>query len=1184
MYTYYHVISRLTEAKKIRLLTDLHSLTDPELHSLGVPRVVTSSLRESDSHAYPSLAALARSWDPTLLREVSARLSRAEGEKGTNHLLLPPAGTALFSDGIRFSEDPHLSGTLAGAVLAGANDAGVPATLTGHGFTPADARHMDTPPSPRFLSDHLYTPYAAALNAGRCTAIILEDGEPAPAGLAAAGYTLIRRHAPDRQTVICLARGELVMKGSAASLQAALHTHRRLVTAIEHGKATTGELEEAIALGEAMDTDTLNQALDRLLTFAAACEQGTVPPAETAPAEASDTAPTAINEVEQEIPKTTQTPLEAEQAPTETAENTPETEQTPAETAEIPPETEQTSTEPTQNTPEAEPTPAPSEPPFDIATSKKPTPPPPPPLSLPDQVLCAATVLLENRNALLPLRKPAKLALLGDWGSDEILSAAVHTLTAHGHTCVGHAPGYPTDGTRNDRMTREAAELAASADILLVFLRANGQTRLPASRLALMDQISRAGKRTVVILAADRAVDMDFATRAVTPPAALLLLPADTEGSAAHAVETVLGLRAPAGHLTETLTDSTDPASRRENAKVGPFVGYRYYDTLGFGAAYPFGHGLTYTHFAYKRMKVTSDAVTFTVKNTGKRPGTATPQLYVGIQDSAIPRPRKELTAFTRVPLAPGESAKVTLPLRIPPADGTAGLTERGIYTLSVGESVSDIRLTATIPAGNDTLPPDHTPLRAYFPDTNILTEHYTLEAEYRPMKPSIRNILFGIAALALAAGVKIYDIVTASGSVFLNIVAALLAVGAICFFVLEMKNRKKQFARERAELEAATAALFGDAEDIPMPSADALFETAARAAEQDTDDADDGNTLSNGVDHFRDVDRELTFSVAARALTTLAAEEGLSLEASAARGIFAAMASSRLILVKDTDAELFKSLTSLLGSYFDCPVAFDRVDESYTDEVSLLFGAGQNGRDQRRNAAVAMEAARRNPRTVQLVTLTDVSLETLSAYFVPYARYARAPLSACNLTTHLEDGSEVTYTLPENLWFLLNLRPGESLDHIPDYVAEVAALQTWRADRVQASAGHHSEFSPFRYGQMLYLCDRVRSETVTDEETWKRIDRIESYARRYSDFRTGNKLWIGMETYLAVLLSDGVAPTDALDEALAVKLLPALIPALSGKLPQEERGLSETLEAVLGDGNADLCRRTVKESGADLA
>lgn len=1085
MYTYHHVISRLTEAQKIRLLTDLHSLSDPELQSLGVPRVESASLRE-DGCTYPSLVSLARSWEPSLLRKVSEILCRAQASKGSNHLLLPPAGSALYSDGIRFSEDSFLSGSMAGAVLAGANDVGVSATLTGYGFSRADAPHMDTPPSESLIYEHLTAPYTAALQGGSCKGIILEDSEPAPAGLASDGYTILRRDASEKETVTFLYRGELLLHGSASALQRAVYNYRSLKNAIDHGKATTGELEEAIAEGEAMDEETLNCSLDRLLCFAAACVQGTT-------ASLAET-PTAVS---------------------------------------------------------------------------------------PDQALRAATVLLKNHSDLLPLRTPAKICLLGDWGDSDTVTAVGLLLTAGGHTLVGHAPGYAPDGGRNDSLTHEAATLAATADLLLVALHARGCSRLPAEQLALTDALSRLGKRTVIVLSADRSVDMDFVLRASTPPEALLLLPENVEGSSRHAVETVLGLRSPEGRLTHALIDPSDPAAHR-TTKVGSFVGYRYYDTLGCGTVYPFGYGLTYTHFRYSHLKVTGSEITLTVKNVGKRAGIAVPQLYVGLRDSAIPRPKKVLTAFTRITLAPGEASTVTLPLHIPPVAEIGGLTEQGLYTLFVGESVFDIRLTATVPAGNTLLPPGKEPLSAYIPVTNIPTEHYTLEAEYRPMKSTVRNTVFGISALVLAASVKIYDIVTSSGSVFLNIVAALMAVGAICFFILEMRDRKKQFAQARTELEEATAALFEEADNIPVPSADALFETAARVAAQEAQEEEE-YALSNGVDHFRDVDRELTLPIAVSAVTTLAAEEGLAMEETAVRGILAAMLSSRLILVKDTDTQQFQSVCSLLGTYFGCPVTYDAVDESYADEASLLFGADENGNSYRRNAAVTIEAARRDLRTIHLVTLTDVTAENLSTYFVPYARYARAPLTACAITTRMEDGSNAVYRLPENLWFVLHLRDGERLDLLPDYVAEVAAVQTWRAEYTRSPAGEHSEFAPFRYGQMLYLCDRIRSETVTDEDVWKRIDRLESYGRRYGDFRMGNKLWVGMETYFSMLRACGATTADALDESLAVMMLPALIAALSGKLPKEERGLSETLEVVLGDGNADLCRKTVKESGAEL-
>ena len=103
------------------------------------------------------------------------------------------------------------------------------------------------------------------------------------------------------------------------------------------------------------------------------------------------------------------------------------------------------------------------------------------------------------------------------------------------------------------------------------------------------------------------------------------------------------------------------------------------------------------------------------------------------------------------------------------------------------------------------------------------------------------------------------------------------------------------------------------------------------------------------------------------------------------------------------------------------------------------------------------------------------------------------------------------------------------------------------------------------------------------EEETWKQIDRLETYAARYSGFRISNKMWLGMELYMAVLMSLGVDEPTARDEAVAVKLMPALLAELTGKIPRGERGLGETLDAVFGEEHTALCRKTIKESGADL-
>ena len=1091
MYTYHHLISRLTEADKIRLLTDLHSLGSPWAESLGLPRVNCASLGEGahgdTADALPSPALLARSWDGDLMRDAAAAMTRRLADEGVDHILLPPATSAITPDGIHLSEDPHLSGELAGKLLAGVRRVGLTASQTGVGFSTADAAAMDTPPTPRFFSDHVAAPFATAAEQGRLTGVVLEgEGDPHDS-LRKSGYFILRRHAEGPDTVTAVTKGEILLKGSPRALTSALHTYRRMTAAITRGEASTGELEEAIRQGEAMSPETLDAAVDHLLTFATAALDG-----KTA----------AVGET--------------------------------------------------------------------VASD-----------ALRKRVLDGTAVLLENRNQLLPLTKPTCICILGDVArEEEDILPLIRAVTSHGHTYLGYARGYDPAIPRNDTLTAEAATLAGEADTVLLYLQTEaGKRTLPAAQTALLNTVGRAGKKTVAILVSDRPPDMGFLR--ITPVDGLLLIPAHVKGAALHAMEILLGDRAPMGHLTETLTDASHPACDRRGYKIGPFVGYRYYDTVNCGAVYPFGHGLGYTQFTYSALKVDPrGTVTCTVKNTGKRAGVALPQIYVGMQDSAILRPKKELVGFARIPLEPGERRIVTLPWRLPPADGGRGLCEKGTYRLYVGESVSDIRLTADFPAGRDTIPPDGARLSDYLPSvTNIPTERYVLEAPIRPMKPSARNLIFGIAAIALAVSIKLYDILTVSGSVFLNIVSILLAIGAVVFFVMEITDRKRGFARERAVLEEANAALFSEAADIPVPSADALFELVdkevARAAEAERIAAEE-------QDHFLDVCRELTLPVAARAVSALSAEKGLTPERGVALSILSGMASSRLVLTRGMDGATFADMMAVLSEYFGCPLSVDCVDATYTDEAAILYGHDEAGEITPRNALNAVEAARRDSRTIHLVGLTDVTLDTLSAYFVPYTRYARAPHSACTVKTHDPEGGEVAYLLPENLWFFLNLKDGESLGNLPAFVAEVSTLLTPTFTPTPPTDAH-GEFIPFRYGQMLYLCDRLQATFAAGEDTWKRIDRLEAYAARFGDFAVTNKLWLGLETYLAALLTDEPDPAAALDAALVARLMPALIAALSGKLPREERSLAETLDAALGEGNATLCRRTVKESGADL-
>src|SRR5258708_31701545 len=105
--------------------------------------------------------------------------------------------------------------------------------------------------------------------------------------------------------------------------------------------------------------------------------------------------------------------------------------------------------------------------------------------------------------------------------------------------------------------------------------------------------------------------------------------------------------------------------------KEGVFVGYRWYEAKKIEPLYHFGHGLSYTSFEYKTLKLPATAiplgsgfnVEFTVTNTGRVAGAEIVQVYVRDTKSAVPRPERELKGFTKITLQPGESRAVSVRL-----------------------------------------------------------------------------------------------------------------------------------------------------------------------------------------------------------------------------------------------------------------------------------------------------------------------------------------------------------------------------------------------------------------------------------------------------------------------------------------------------------------------------------------
>jgi len=338
------------------------------------------------------------------------------------------------------------------------------------------------------------------------------------------------------------------------------------------------------------------------------------------------------------------------------------------------------------------------------------------------QIAEEGVVLLKNEPAILPLRMEElkKIAVLGPNANKK------HALGG-GSSMV--RPPYevtPLEGLKercNNRVeiVREPSE--ADAAVVFaglshgMFLRGHdteGEDRkgleLPAGQASLINDTVKANPRTVVVLINGSPVTMDGWLEKV--PAVLEAWYAGQE--AGRAIASVLfGDVNPSGKLPLTfprkISDSPAHASNRTfpgGAEVhydeGVLIGYRHFDTKGIEPLFPFGHGLSYTKFAYENLRVNGSEVSVDISNPGDRAGAEIVQLYVHDIEASVERPLKELKGFKKAHLKPGEEETVVFTL------GRDDLSfwnekmrswevENGEFEVLVGSSSRDIRLESTL-------------------------------------------------------------------------------------------------------------------------------------------------------------------------------------------------------------------------------------------------------------------------------------------------------------------------------------------------------------------------------------------------------------------------------------------------------------------------------------------------------
>eukprot|EP01065_Artemidia_motanka_P046836 TRINITY_DN718_c0_g1_i1.p1 TRINITY_DN718_c0_g1~~TRINITY_DN718_c0_g1_i1.p1 ORF type:complete len:708 (+),score=255.58 TRINITY_DN718_c0_g1_i1:59-2125(+) len=354
--------------------------------------------------------------------------------------------------------------------------------------------------------------------------------------------------------------------------------------------------------------------------------------------------------------------------------------------------------------------------------------------SLAQELAVGAATLLKN-DGLLPLRKGTKVAVIGELANCEAPTPSYQpwawpptigclnsgggsgaVVPSHVVSVLEGVSAAATTVYANGSDTKAAAAAAAAADVAVVAVgttSTEGQDRaslsLPDEQVAYVKAVAAAQKNTVVVVMSPGPLIMDWADS--VSAAVMFYMPGQMQGSAVSSV--LFGDANPSGKLTFTMPRVENEMQMTQAQYPGENgtatyserleVGYRWYNAHPeVKPMFPFGHGLSYTTFRYSDLTVSGRKLSLTLQNTGGVAGSEVVQLYLTFP-AAAGEPPRQLKRFSKVPLAPGASARVSFELQ--PRDlsvwdvsSHSWVEVSGTFSVDVGSSVEDVRLRATLP------------------------------------------------------------------------------------------------------------------------------------------------------------------------------------------------------------------------------------------------------------------------------------------------------------------------------------------------------------------------------------------------------------------------------------------------------------------------------------------------------
>lgn len=297
----------------------------------------------------------------------------------------------------------------------------------------------------------------------------------------------------------------------------------------------------------------------------------------------------------------------------------------------------------------------------------------------------------------------------------------------------------------------------------------------------------------------------------------------------------------------------------------------------------------------------------------------------------------------------------------------------------------------------------------------------------------------------------------------------------------------------------------------------------------------------------------------------------GISATKEELASLVASLAASRSIVVRTDNSEAVGNILDVFAKCFDA-----RVHRVHASAEDTSIQAVISGKDGATGIEDALRAAALSPDKISIVFIDGVKTADVREYLGDIMDYTGTPL------IDFEARFERKLIISSNVWFVLAVERNRLVETGKACIVRVDADNSGLVDIEEARTTEGNEILDVytvSCGSLTDIVTRERENSYLSEKYWRKIDKLEDHISSKISFRLSNKALNAMERYISVCVCAGAEQEEAMDSAVAALML-GRIEATSAPALVGEETLSEVMDQVFGADKDDRCRELIKLKG----